>query len=118
MIQFVTQTLHKDIFIVGYKQSMSNAILDSVPASNLLFLDSLWPNISADKMSRSVNPSDEIFSLLIQLGFSEQLSLASLARYPGDKQKAIAYAATEKKQMTKSMMCPGSGSMVSNPEEK
>ena len=73
LINFITETLHKDIFIVGYKQSMSNAILDAVPASNILYLDSLWAHISADKImnSNSVNSSDEIYSLLIQLGFSE-----------------------------------------------
>ena len=48
LINFVKKTLHKEIFIVGYQHSMSNTIIESIPSANLLYLDSLWPKISAN----------------------------------------------------------------------
>ena len=40
---------------------------------------------------------------MLKLGFSEELSKESISKHPTDKGKAIAYAATKKKELGLSM---------------
>ncbi len=61
---------------------MSNSIIENVPRTHILYLDTLWLNLASDHSS---GDSREINSLLIQLGFAEILSHQIVAQHPFDK---------------------------------
>jgi len=46
MVSFVTETLYKRAFIVGYKGSISPSLIEKATPGCIIYLDDIWPDIS------------------------------------------------------------------------
>ena len=46
MVEFLTGTLFKKVWIIGYKSSMSPSLLEKATPGCILFLDDVWDYLS------------------------------------------------------------------------
>ena len=49
MITFVHNTMKKPVFIIGYKASMSAALVKIVTESIIIYLDEIWDSVLSSK---------------------------------------------------------------------
>ena len=46
MVSFVTETLYRKVYIVGYKGSISTSLIERATPGCVLYLDDIWGSIS------------------------------------------------------------------------
>jgi len=52
MVEFLTETLFKTVFIVGYKHSLSPSLIEKGTPGGLFYLDDIWEKISVPALPK------------------------------------------------------------------
>jgi hypothetical protein len=46
LVEFITETLFKTVWIIGYRSSMSSSLHEKASPGCVLFLDDIWEHLS------------------------------------------------------------------------